>query len=65
MNYIHVLGYFLLFCLLLTLLHPVQRESFRPLRVAYNRAHKTVRRGWRPYQVRLQQWLLPYKRMFL
>jgi len=65
MNYIHVLGYFLLFCLLLTLLRPVQRESFRPLRVAYNRAHKTIRRGWRPYKARLQQWLLPYKRMFL
>ena len=63
MRYIHVLGYVLLFYLLFALFHSRQREYFRPLRGAYNRAHKAMRRRWRPQYRRFQQWWRPYKRM--
>ena len=43
----------------------VQTESFRPLRLAYNRTHKAARRGLRPYIQKLQNWALPYRRMLV
>ena len=75
MDTINVVGYIFLFYILFRLLigkqcmrifaPAVKKEHFKPMRFAYNRAHKIVRRRVRPYNERLQKWLVPYKRMLL
>lgn len=75
MDTINVVGYIFLFYILFRLLigkqwmrifvPSVKREQFKPMRFAYHRAHKIIRRRIRPYNERLRKWLVPYKRMLL
>ena len=66
---VYVFLFFIVFRLLLgkqwvyIFMPTTKRENFKPMRYAYNRAHKIIRRRVRPYREGIEQWLLPYKRM--